>query len=142
MDQTHIITCKLVDLPVTIQADSGALEQVFTNLLSNAVKYAPDAPEIDVVARGEGGEVVISVRDRGLGIDEEDLPQMFERFFRAKTSTGIVGTGIGLNLVKNLVEMHGGSVAIESKKGEGSTLTVRLPVDGPEETEELDSQAA
>ena len=142
MDKTHTITCKLVDLPATIQADSAALEQVFTNLLSNAVKYAPDAPEIDVVARGEGDEVVISVRDRGLGIDEEDLPKMFERFFRAKTSTGIAGTGIGLNLVKTLVEMHGGSIAIKSNKGEGSTLTVRLPVDGPEKTKEPDSQAA
>ncbi len=140
--QTHIITCDLVNLPDTIQADSSALEQVLSNLLSNAVKYAPGAPEIDVVARGEGKQVVISVRDRGLGIDEEDLPRMFGRFFRAKTSAGIVGTGIGLNLVKTLVEMHGGSIAIESKKGEGTTLTIRLPVDGPAQLKESNSQAA
>lgn len=142
LNQSHIITCELVDLPATIQADSNALEQLFTNLLSNAVKYAPDTPEIAVVARGEGDEVVVSVRDRGLGIDEDDLPKLFERFFRAKTSTGIAGTGIGLNLAAALAEMHGGSIAVESKKGDGSTFTVRLPVDGPEETKESVEQAA
>ncbi len=133
--QSHIITCELADLPDTIQADLGSLDQIFTNLLSNAVKYAPGAPEIHVQARSEGGQVVISVHDHGIGIDEDDLPKMFERFFRANTSVGIAGTGIGLNLVKTLVEMHGGSISIESKQGEGSTFTVYLPVAGPSQSE-------
>jgi signal transduction histidine kinase len=142
IEKTHTFNCELTDLPATIQADYNALEQVFTNLLSNAAKYSPGAPRIDVIARREGDEVVIAVRDRGIGIDEDDLPKMFERFFRAKTSTGIAGTGIGLNLVKTLVEMHGGTTSVESKKGEGSTFIVRLPIDGPNADRKPDSQAA
>ena len=131
-----------MDLPETVQADADALEQVFTNLLSNAVKYAPHAPDIEVKACVEGKHVVISVRDHGLGIDDGDLPRIFERFFRAKTSTGIAGTGIGLNLVKTLVEMHGGSVRVESKVSEGSVFTVQLPIQGPVKALGSDSNAA
>lgn len=127
----HVITCDLSGLPETIQADASALDQVLTNLLSNAVKYAPGAPDIQVKAHSEGDAVVIQVRDYGVGIDEEDLPNMFGRFFRAKSSAGIAGTGIGLNLVKTLVEMHGGTVSIDSKKEDGSTFTVRIPMAGP-----------
>ncbi|MGI9383947.1 MAG: sensor histidine kinase, partial [Methyloligellaceae bacterium] len=138
----HAISCELADLPDTIQADAGALEQVLANLVSNAVKYAPEAPDIGIKAFREGHDVVISVRDHGLGIDEADLPHMFERFFRAKNSTGIAGTGIGLNLVKALVEMHGGSIGVESDVGEGSLFTVRLPIAGPGEKGQADTRAA
>lgn len=71
----------------------------------------------------------VSVQDHGIGIDPDDLPKMFERYFRARTSTGIAGTGIGLNLVKQFVELHGGRVSVESKRGGGSTFTVSLPID-------------
>jgi PAS domain S-box-containing protein len=135
IEEMHTISCDLGELPATIQADEGSLEQVLSNLLSNAVKYAPDAPQIDVSARTEGIDVIISVRDHGLGIDEEDLPRIGERFFRAKSSTGITGTGIGLNLVNKLVELHGGKLSIESKKGDGSTFSVSLPIAGPVERE-------
>lgn len=138
----HLITYDLAGLPEAMQADPGALEQVFTNLLSNAVKYAPDAPHIEVIGRTEIDHVVITVRDLGLGIDEDDLPNMFQRFFRARTSEGITGTGIGLNLLKTLVELHGGSVSVESKKGTGSTFTVKLPINGPSSKEPMDYKAA
>ncbi len=140
--QTHVISYDLADLPETIQADIGSLEQVLTNLLSNAVKYALDAPDIEVKAGTKGDQVVISVRDHGIGIDEDELGRIGERFFRARTSTGTAGTGIGLNLAKTLVEMHGGTVSVESTKGEGSTFTVRLPIAGPEQTEQADTKAA
>ncbi len=142
VSKDHVISCDLVDLPATIQADPGSLDQVFTNLLSNAVKYAPDAPDIEVKARKEGNHMVISVRDHGIGIDEDELHRIGERFFRAKTSTGIAGTGIGINLVKTLVEIHGGTVNVESKKGEGSTFTVRLPVARPDQSEQADRRVA
>jgi len=129
---SHKITCGISELPATIQADLSALEQIITNLLSNAIKYSPGSPDIEVKAYSKGGDVVLTVRDYGLGIDAEDLPHMFERFFRARTSAGIAGTGIGLNLVKILVELHGGSVAITSTAGKGSTFSVHLPVNGPE----------
>ena len=129
----HNITWYLSNFPATIQANHGALEQVLTNLLSNAVKYAPEAPDIEVTATTEGDHVVILVRDYGVGIDEEDLNRIGERFFRAKTSTGITGTGIGLNVVNALLDLHAGSLDIESKKGKGSTFTIRLPIAGPPE---------
>jgi len=129
--ESHKITCEISELPVTIQADPCAVEQIITNLLSNAIKYSPGSSDIEVKAYSKHGDVVLEVRDYGLGIDAEDLPHMFERFFRARTSTGIAGTGIGLNLVKTLVELHGGSVAITSAVGEGSTFSVHLPQNGP-----------
>jgi len=140
--KNHNLTCQLKNLPSTIRADARAVEQIISNLLSNAVKYAPDAPDIAVTAVGVGDHVEITVRDQGLGIDEEDLPNLFKRFFRAGTSTGIVGTGIGLHLVKALVELHGGTIAAANKKGEGSLFKVRLPVEGPDENDRAAGQAA
>ena len=116
--------------PGEISGDAKKLEQVFTNLLSNAVKYAPDSPRIEVCLAASGGQMVVSVRDQGLGIPADDLPRLFQRYFRARTATGIAGTGIGLNLVKRFVELHGGAIEVESVEGEGSTFTVRLPISG------------
>ncbi len=140
--QNHNISCTVSELPETIQADIAAVEQIFTNLLSNAVKYAENATEIKVAGHVEEHDVVIRVRDYGVGIDEDDMPNMFQRFFRARTSMGIAGTGIGLNLVKTLVELHNGSITVESKKGEGSMFIVRLPIAGPATTKETEGQAA
>lgn len=123
----HRISLEVASLPDTIVADRSALDQVFTNLLSNAVKYSRNSPQITVRGWCEGPNLLVSVQDHGLGIDPDDLPKMFERYFRARTSSGIAGTGIGLNLVKQLVELHGGRVTVRSSKGEGSTFTVSLP---------------
>jgi len=128
----HMISCHMTNLPEVIQADTGAIEQVLTNLLSNAEKYAPNAFDIEVNAYAKGDEVVISVRDQGIGIDEDELDKIGERFFRARTSTGIPGTGIGINLSRKLLEMHGGSIRVESKKALGSTFFIILPIAGPE----------
>ncbi len=140
--ENHNISCNVGDLPDVIQADSTAVEQIFTNLLSNAVKYAQNAPDIEITGHMDGETVFIHVRDHGIGIDEDDLPNMFQRFFRARTSAGIAGTGIGLNLVKTLVELHDGSITVESKKGEGSLFSVRLPINGPAADNEAEGQAA
>ncbi len=129
--QGHRFRVFVDGLPDRIQADSGALDQIITNLLSNAVKYAADAPQIDVIAMRSGAFVTISVRDYGVGIDKEDLDRIGERFFRGKTSTGIEGTGIGLNLVSQLVAMHGGKLHADSQVGQGSTFAVSLPIAGP-----------
>jgi PAS domain S-box-containing protein len=118
-------------LPDEIHGDPQLLDQVFTNLLSNAVKYSGSNPKIEVRGYADRSDVVFTVRDYGLGIPEDELPRMFQRFFRARTSTGISGTGIGLTVVQQFVERHGGSVGVESVEGEGSTFTVRLPIDGP-----------
>mgnify|MGYP000144452400 CR=1 FL=1 len=130
---THSITCDLYGLPASIRADGGAVDQMLTNLLSNAIKYSPEQPEIHVRAYSDGDNIILQVRDNGVGIDEDDLPKMFTRFFRAKTASGINGTGIGLNLVKRLVVLHGGNISVESKCGAGTTFTIQLPIKGPGE---------
>ncbi len=140
--ESHVISCDISNLPDLIQADSNAVRQALTNLVSNAVKYSPGSRDIQVTAFTDGDDVKIEVRDRGLGIPEDDLPRMFTRFFRANTSTGIAGTGLGLHLVKTLAEMHGGSISVASEEGKGSAFTLRLPVRGPAETGATESQAA
>ena len=100
-----------------------------TNLLSNAVKYSPRADRVEVSTARESGGLWLRVRDFGLGIPESELPKIASQFFRASTSSGIAGTGIGLNLVKAFVEMHGGRLDVASKVGEGSTFSIFLPHD-------------
>ncbi len=127
----HKISLQVSALPSTIVADPKSLDMIFSNLLTNAVKYSPHADNISVQAKTENGFVIVSVQDYGLGIEESEQAKVFLRFFRASTSTGISGTGIGLNLVKMLVEEHGGKVSVTSKIGEGSTFIVKLPISGP-----------
>ena len=112
------------------------IEQVIRNLLSNAMKYSPAGSEIEVGVRprrdaqGRAQEVVIWVKDQGMGIDARDLPHIFERFYRAATFDGssISGFGIGLYLTRQLVQAHGGRIWAESTKGQGSTFYVVLPL--------------
>ena len=139
-DKTHNISFELIDLPDFIQADTEALNVILNNLLSNAVKYTREIPEVELKVFQEGAQIVISVRDYGIGIDEEDLQFIGERFFRAKSSTGIAGTGIGLNLVKMLVGMHQGTLSVESIKGQGSIFTIRLPIAGPQQFNQTDER--
>lgn len=126
--RSHRFLLELDRLPPTIFGDQPALDQVFSNLFSNAVKYAPDAPNVHVTGWQEGDSVCIKVRDEGIGIDADDLPKMFQRYFRARSSTGIAGTGIGLNLVKQIIELHGGTIEVTSSRGNGTTFTLRLPI--------------
>ncbi len=142
LHKSHEILFNPVNLPKTIQADESSVEQILTNLLSNAVKYSPDANKIEVDACVQGDDVVISVRDHGIGIDEDEMGRIGERFFRARASTGIAGTGIGLNLAKTLAERHGGLISAESRRGQGSTFTIYLPIAGPDLSKQEDARAA
>ncbi|MBV9282245.1 MAG: PAS domain S-box protein [Chloroflexi bacterium] len=115
--------------------DEPRLERVLGNLLSNAIKYSPGGGEIRVGVQEESREedrwAVLTVQDSGLGIPAADLPRIFERFYRAaNVPKEVSGTGIGLAGVQQIVEQHGGSVSVESREGEGSTFTVRLPLSG------------
>ncbi len=129
--QGHELTVTLPSEPVYLDADSTRLAQVFANLLDNAVKYTEKGGHIWLTAERQGGEVVVSVRDTGIGIDAEHLPRVFEMFSQVapalERSQG--GLGIGLALVRGLVELHGGTVEARSGgTGMGSEFTVRLPV--------------
>lgn len=130
------------DLP-RITADQDKVEQVLTNLLSNAIKYSPDGGKITIHARMVGRNVAISVTDQGIGIPKDHLGKLFTRFHRVDTrdTRKQYGTGIGLYLVKHLVEAHRGEVTVESKIGEGSTFTFLLPVH-PALSEEPEQAAA
>jgi signal transduction histidine kinase len=113
-----------------VQADEARLRQVFFNLLSNASKFTPDGGEIKIEAARRNGWCEVSVRDNGIGIKSDDLKQIFEPFFQGDEVIDREGkgTGLGLALVKELIEMHGGRIWVESEYGKGSTFTFILPV--------------
>jgi signal transduction histidine kinase len=100
---------------------------VAANLLDNAVKYTPRGGSVALGVRREGAEAVFQVRDSGPGIPPEDQPRIFDRLFRGDRSRSERGLGLGLSLVKAIVEAHRGQVAVDSTPGQGSTFTVRLP---------------
>ncbi len=124
----HSIQADLDDLPETYRGDAKLLRQVFSNLVSNAVKYSPEGTAVRIHGHeAENGGLMISIEDEGVGIPEDEVERLFERFFRASTSTGISGSGIGLHLVKCFVEMHGGRLAVQSTVGKGTAFEVWLP---------------
>ncbi|MBO0750745.1 MAG: HAMP domain-containing histidine kinase, partial [Bradyrhizobiaceae bacterium] len=111
--------------------DPKLLSQVFDNLVSNAIKYSPRGGGVGITLRAEDDGLVVAVEDHGIGIPPADVGRLFERYFRGSNVSGIVGTGVGLNLVKMVVDLHGGSVAVDSEEGKGSRFTVRLPLEPP-----------
>jgi signal transduction histidine kinase len=115
-----------------IVGDRNLLFQVFSNLLSNAIKYSPNGGLIRVTTESDGdSHVAIYVEDQGIGIPKADRQRIFERYTRAANAAGIVGTGVGLYFVKTVVELHGGTIAVDSEEGEGSRFEVRLPTRSP-----------
>jgi len=114
-----------------IQADRNSMEGIFTNLVSNAIKYTPEGGKIWVTLSEERGFVKAVVSDTGIGIKKEDLPRIFDKFYRVKTAETrqIVGTGLGLSIVKSIVDAHLGSISVESEEGGGTIFTVLLPKD-------------
>ena len=122
------VTCPN-DLP-TVRGDENRIHQVLTNLLSNACKYSPHGSRIEVGARASAGELLIWVRDEGMGVPEEARDKVFDKFYRVDNSDSrrIGGTGLGLALVKEIVEAHGGRVWVDSSPGSGSIFWVSLPL--------------
>jgi signal transduction histidine kinase len=112
--------------------DSARLERVLDNLLANAIKYTPEGGVITVIIVRDDDETgswaVLSVRDSGVGIPAADLSHIFERFQRAGNVGRIGGSGIGLSVARHIVELHGGSISVDSMEGEGSIFTIRLPL--------------
>ena len=118
---------RIATAPMRMVGDPKLLFQVFSNLLSNAIKYSPDGGVIAVDAALANDEVIVTIADHGIGVPAGDLDRLFERYHRGSNVSGIVGTGVGLYLVKMVVDMHGGAVAVESTEGEGARFTIRLP---------------
>ncbi|MEK6322815.1 MAG: ATP-binding protein [Acidobacteriota bacterium] len=118
------------DLP-PVRADGDALQQAILNLLTNAMKYSGESRELELRLRKLDGQAVIQVTDRGMGIAPEEQSNIFEKFYRAATpeNTLIPGTGLGLTLVAHVAKAHGGCVKVQSAPGEGSTLSIHLPME-------------
>ena len=132
----HSITVR-AETPTLIGSwDPPRIERALTNVMSNAVKYSPAGGEIVLTAHREGddrsGWAVLSVRDRGVGIPAADVPRLFTRFHRGANATSVEGTGIGLEATRRMIELHGGTIGVESTEGVGTTFTVRLPMRQPE----------
>jgi signal transduction histidine kinase len=113
--------------PLVGSWDRERIEQVVDNLLSNATKFGAGKP-VEVAVGRQDGSAVLTVRDHGIGISPEDHARIFERFERAVSARNFSGFGLGLWIVRQNVEAHGGSIAVDSRAGEGSTFTVRLPL--------------
>jgi signal transduction histidine kinase len=113
--------------PLIVHGDASLLRQVFGNLLSNAVKYSPGGGLIQVTTVREDAQITVAIEDCGIGIPDKDRERVFERYYRGSNTSGIVGSGVGLYLVKAIVELHEGRVTLESREGEGSQFMVHLP---------------
>jgi signal transduction histidine kinase len=127
----HPLQLALPEVPLPMLADGERLSQVFSNLLSNAAKYSDPGRQIEVVAQRDGAFVIVSVHDRGIGLTQRQIDEVFELFAQVDTSVERArgGLGIGLTLVKQLVEMHGGTIRVASMGlGHGCTFTVQLPL--------------
>lgn len=112
---------------ISVEGDRARLERVAQNIIGNAIKYSPAHTPVHVEVTQHGEWVVLTVRDHGVGIPDDELPHVFTHFYRASTSIGIPGTGIGLAGSKTIVEQHGGRITLESIVGEGTVVTVCLP---------------
>ena len=116
------------ELPL-VQADARSMEEVFTNLISNGINYTPDGGTVTVSAISHGEYLEFRVSDTGVGIAPEEIPKIFDKFYRVKhpETRQVIGTGLGLSIVKGIIEAHRGSVEVESKLGVGTTFRVLLP---------------
>ncbi|NUO53097.1 MAG: HAMP domain-containing histidine kinase, partial [Polyangiaceae bacterium] len=129
----HELRCEIAESLPEAEIDEKLAVHVLTNLLSNAVKYSPAGGPVDVKVKADRADLVLEVTDRGIGISKDDQVRLFESFHRGKNVGTIPGTGLGLAVVKRAVDAHGGTIAVRSEEGEGTTFVVRLPVFRPDE---------
>ncbi len=122
--------CEIEEELPLFNGDRGGIEVIFVNLLSNAIKYTPKGGNVNAALKRAGKDVQFKVVDSGIGIPPEDIDRIFEKFYRIKTeqTRSISGSGLGLSIVKGIVDAHNGSIHVESKLGEGTTFLVSLPV--------------
>ena len=126
------IELSLAELPGEIQADERLLQHIFTNLLTNGVKYSDPGRTVRFEIASAGTEIVCAIHDQGIGIPEADREWLFSAFHRGQNVADRPGTGLGLVIVKRSVDLHGGKIKVESQFGQGTVVTVRLPVFCPE----------
>jgi cell cycle sensor histidine kinase DivJ len=129
-EQGLALYCETGDRALPVTADRKALRQILLNLLSNAVKFTPAGGAVVVMVRAQDGEMVLAVGDSGVGVAAHELDRLGQPYAQSSSGRDTVerGTGLGLSLVRALAELHGGEMSVQSAPGEGTTVTVRLPV--------------
>ena len=132
-EKGHALKCQVYGRVPMIWADTDKMEQVLVNIISNAIKYTPERGAINVMVVRAGQSVVIRVRDTGVGVPKEDIPRLFERFFRVDKarSRELGGTGLGLSIAKEIVNGHQGTIDVYSEQGKGTEIEIRLPIQTP-----------
>jgi two-component system sensor histidine kinase KdpD len=125
--QGRIINRDIPDGLPPVAIDFALMMQAMINLVDNALKYTPQSKPIDIEARQEAEEVILAVKDRGPGLPESDLEQVFKKFFRVNAS-GISGTGLGLSIARGIVEAHHGRIWVQNRPGGGAVFSIALPV--------------
>src|SRR5262249_16253473 len=123
-------TLKLDDTLPAVVGSHDELYRVVINLLENALNYTPDDGSVSVKTGSQNGTAMLEFSDTGIGIDQKDLPHIFERFYRGDEARALVsgGTGLGLSIVKKIVDLHSGQIEVESSLGKGTCFRVRLPL--------------
>ena len=116
------------EMPSEMQVDKRLLQHIFTNLLTNGVKYSDAGQAVRLEIGRDGADILCAIRDKGIGIPEADREWLFNAFHRGHNVGDRPGTGLGLVIVKRCVDLHRGKIIVESKSGEGTTVTVRLPI--------------
>jgi signal transduction histidine kinase len=118
------------DLPHAVEGDTALLQQALYNLVENALKYTPEGGEVTIHLQTSPSDLTFAVRDSGIGIPQNDMPRLFEKFYRGTNREALAqrGTGLGLAIVKSIAERHGGDVWVESELGKGSTFYLKIPL--------------
>ena len=113
---------------IFMRGDLLKVQRTVSNILDNALKYTPAGGKVTVAVHEEGGVILISIRDTGIGIHSSDLPRVFDRFFRGDQSRSHPGSGLGLALVRRIIELHGGSINVLSRPDQGTMVRIHLPI--------------
>lgn len=121
------VKANLPETPLLVRMDGQRVGQVLTNLIHNGIKFTPEGGHVEVRGRREGDRLVCEVTDTGIGIEEADLPKLFQRFSQLLAGRQQGGTGLGLSIAKAIIEAHGGEIGVRSEVGKGSTFWFSLP---------------
>jgi signal transduction histidine kinase len=122
-----------------VSGNADYLKQVLLILLENACKYTPDGGKVTIRGEMRGQYLAITIADTGIGIEQADVPRLFERFYRAPNARSQPGTGIGLSIAKGIIEQHNGTISVESTPGRGSSFIISLPLLNAEHSTFTDS---
>lgn len=128
LSTNHFVSLNYLSDRVTFTLDPKLMKFILNNLLSNAIKYSPDGGKIEVVISNPNSNLIMEVKDEGIGIPEIEVDKVFDSFYRTKNAGNIAGTGLGLAIVKRAVELHNGVISVKSKLNEGTSFTVKIPI--------------